>query len=93
MPVKQAVLALPYPTKTAPKNWTASCISIGYIGSSLRGQEEFRTTDYSAYTREKKEEVSKRNSFHLEESLTETLTGDPVQVTSCCSRQQIWRLG
>ena len=38
LPVKQAGLALPEPTQTAPENWTASCVIIGYLVAALRGQ-------------------------------------------------------
>ena len=46
--VKQAGLALPDPSQTAPENWTASCVITGHIVASLRGQVEFRTADHSA---------------------------------------------
>ena len=38
LPVKQAELALPDPTQTAPENWTASCVITGHIFAVLRGQ-------------------------------------------------------
>ena len=46
LPVKQAGLALPDPTQTAPENWTASCVITGHIVALLRGQVEFRTADH-----------------------------------------------
>ena len=45
---KQAGLALPYPKKTAPENWTASCVITGHLVAALKGQVEFRTADHSA---------------------------------------------
>ena len=36
--VKQAGLALPDPTQTAPENWTASCVITGHLVAALRGQ-------------------------------------------------------
>ena len=54
LPVKQAGLALTDPTKTGPKNWTASCVITGYLVAELRFQEEFRMADHSAYMREGK---------------------------------------
>ena len=39
LPVKQAGLALPDPTKTAPESWTASCVITGHLVAALRGQE------------------------------------------------------
>ena len=44
--VKQAGLALPDPTKTE------SCVITEHIVTVLRGQEEFRTADHTAYLRE-----------------------------------------
>ena len=37
LPVKQAGLSLPDPTKTAPKNWTASCVVTVHISTVPRG--------------------------------------------------------
>ena len=36
--MKQTVLALPDPIKTAPENWTASCVITGIIDAELKGQ-------------------------------------------------------
>ena len=36
LPVKQAGLALPYPTKTAPENWMTSCAFTGHLVAVLR---------------------------------------------------------
>ena len=41
--VKQAGLDLPDPVKTAPENWTASCVIIGHLVAALRGQVVFLT--------------------------------------------------
>ena len=46
--VKQAGLDLLDPMKTAPENWTASCVITGHLVAALRSQEEFRTVDHSA---------------------------------------------
>ena len=48
LPVKQAGLALPDPTLTAPENWTASCFITGNLVAALRGHVEFLTADHSA---------------------------------------------
>ena len=43
LPVKQAVLALPDPTQTAPENWMASCvITVDHV-AALRVQVKFQT--------------------------------------------------
>ena len=46
LPVKQAGLDRPDPTKTALENWTASCVITGHLVAALRGQEEFRMADH-----------------------------------------------
>ena len=48
LPVKQAGLALPDPTRTAPENWQASCVITGHLVSALRGKVTFRTADHAA---------------------------------------------
>ena len=48
LPVKQAGMSLPDTTKTAPENWTASCVITGNPVAALRDQEEFRMSDHSA---------------------------------------------
>ena len=60
IPVKQAVLTLPEPTKTDPKNCTAFCDITVNLVAALRGQEEFRTEDHEAYLQEGREEVHNR---------------------------------
>ena len=47
--LKQAGLALPDPTLTAPENWTASCVVTVHLVAALRGQVEFRTAYHVAY--------------------------------------------
>ena len=51
LPMKQAVLALPYPTNTDPENCTAYFVITGHIVAALRVQEEFRRADQSYYLR------------------------------------------
>ena len=51
LPVKQARLALPDPSQTAPENWTASCVITGHLVAALRVQVEFRTADHLACLR------------------------------------------
>ena len=49
LPVKQAGMALPDPTRTAPEKWQASCVITGHLVSALRGQVPFRTADHAAF--------------------------------------------
>ena len=73
LPVKQAVLALPNPTQTAPENWTASCVITGHLVAALRGQVEFRTADHSACLREVQTAVRRRVQSRTEEALMASL--------------------
>ena len=50
--VKQAGLALPDSTQTAPENWTASYVITGHLVAALRGQVGFQTADHVACFRE-----------------------------------------
>ena len=77
--MKQAGLALPYLTKTAPENWTSSCVIIGHLVTALRSQEEFWAADHSACLREGRTVVRKRGVLIEEEALAETLAGGAVQ--------------
>ena len=52
LPVKQARMALPDPTRTSPENWQASCVITGHLVSVLRGQVPFRTADHAACLRD-----------------------------------------
>ena len=78
LPVKQAGLALPKPSQTAPKNWTASCVITGQLVAALRGQVEFRTSDYSTCLLEVRTAVTRRINIQAEEALMTALEGDPV---------------
>ena len=59
LPVKQATLPPPDPTKTAPENWTESCVITINLVAALRGQEEFRTADHSADLQKGRSDVHK----------------------------------
>ena len=78
LPGKQAGLALPDPSQTAPENWTASCVIKGHLVAALRVQVEFRTADHSACLREGRTAVRRRGQRRVEEALTATLEGAPV---------------
>ena len=79
LPVKQSGLVLPDPTKTAPANWTASCVISGHLITSLRGQEEFQTADHSDCLQEGRTVVRKWSALMVEEALPVTISGYPVQ--------------
>ena len=64
--MKQAVLALPDTTKTAPENWTASFAIREHLVAELRVQEEFRTTDHSACLQEVRTVVQNRSILLVE---------------------------
>ena len=79
LPVKQAGLALLYPTLMAPENWTASCVITGHLIAELRGQVEFRTSDCSACLREGLTAVWRQSQHRAEEALAATIAESPVQ--------------
>ena len=79
LPLKQAGLALPDLTKTAPENWTLSYVITGHLVAALRGQEEFQMADHSACLHKGRTAVRKRIILRAEEALVETLAGGPVQ--------------
>ena len=72
-------MALPDLTKTAPENWTDSCIITGHLVVVLRVQEELRTADHSACLQEESTSVWKRSVLLAVEALPETLVGVLVQ--------------
>ena len=78
LPVKQAGLAPLDPVKTAPKNWTVSCVITGHLVAALRGHVVFRTPDHSACLREGRLAVRHRGEQRAEEALTAALEGAPV---------------
>ena len=65
--MKQAGLDLPDPKKTAPGNWTASCVITGHLVAALRGQEEFRMADHSVCLQEESTVVRKRRVLRSED--------------------------
>ena len=79
LPIKKAGLALPYPTKKAPENWTASCVITGHLVTALRGQDKLRTVDHFVCPCEGRTAVRKRSVLLTEEALVETLAGALLQ--------------
>ena len=77
--VKQAGLALPDPTKTAPDNWTASYTITVHLFAVIRGQEEFRSEDHSTCLQEGRMAVRKRIVLLAEDSQLDNLAGALVQ--------------
>ena len=79
--VKQAGLALPDPTRTAPDNWQASCVIKGHLVSELRGQVTLRTADHAACLRDGREEVRRKSVTKAMASLEATIARAPEVVT------------
>ena len=93
LPVKQAVLALPDPSQTAPDKWTASCVITGHLVASLRGQVEFRTADHSACLREGRMAVQRRGQRRAGEALMAALEGGGgLTRTSTATSDKDWVL-
>ena len=78
LPIKQAGLALPDPSQTAPANWTMSCVITGHLVATLRGQVELRTADQSACLQEVRTAVRRQGRRQDEEDMTAALEGAPV---------------
>ena len=93
LPVKQAGMSLPDPTKTAAENWAASCVIIGHLVAALRGQEEFRAADHSAYLQEGRMAVRKRGVLMVEEALAKTLARAQSKAHVDCKGQKRQRCG
>ena len=81
LPVKQAGLALPDPTRTAPDNWQASCVIKGNLVSALRYHVPFRTVDHSACLRDGRAAVRWKIVEKAVASLEATISGAPELVT------------
>ena len=83
LPVKQAVIYLLDPTKTAPENWTTSCVITGHLVTALRGQTTFWTANHTACLRGGRLAVSHKWELRAEAALTAALEGDPVKQARC----------
>ena len=81
VPVKQAGMALPDPTRTAPENWQASCVITGHLVSVLWGQVPLQTADHVACLRCGRVAVRRQNVAKAMASLETTITGSPEVVT------------
>ena len=81
LPVKQAGMALPDPTLTAPENWQAPCVITGHLVPALRGQVPFRTANHAACLRYGRATVRRQNVAKAMVSLEATIAGDPAVVT------------
>ena len=81
LPAKQAGMALPDPTQTAPENWQASCVITGHLVSALRGQVPFRTADHTTCLRYGRAAVRRQNVAKSMASLETSIARAPVEVT------------
>ena len=81
LPLNQAALALPDPTRTAPDNWQASCVITGHLVSALRGQVTFRTADHAACLRDGRAAVRWKSVAKSMVSLEATIAGAPEVFT------------
>ena len=81
LPMKQAGLALPDPTRTAPDNWQTSCVITGHLVSELRGQVTIRTTNHADCLRDGRAAVRRKSVAKAMASLEATITRAPEVVT------------
>ena len=77
LPVKQAGIFLPVPTRTVGANWTESCVITGYLITAIRGTAKFRSGDHDLLMREGRKDIYQR---HAEEA--ETALGEARSATS-----------
>ena len=91
LPVKQAGMALPDLTRTAPENWQASCVITGYLVSALRGQVPFRTADHAACLQIGRAAFRWQNMAKAMASPETTIAGAPAVVT--CRLQRATKTG
>ena len=77
LPVKQAGMALPYPTQTDPDNWQVSCVITGHLVSALRGQVLFRLADHAACLWDGRAAVQWKSVEKVMASLETTIAGAP----------------
>ena len=78
--VKQAVLALPKPTRTDPDNWQASCVITGHLVSVLRGQVIFQTADHTSCLPDGRVAVRRKSVAKAMASLEANIAGAPEVV-------------
>ena len=71
LPVKQAEIALPDPTRAAEVNWAASCVITGHLFAELHGTAEFRSGDHALLMGEGREEIQRRHAEEAETTLGE----------------------
>ena len=81
LPVNQAGLALPDPTRKAPDNWQASCVIKGHLVSELRGQVTLRMADHAACLQDGRAAVGRKSVAKAMASLEATIAGGPEVVT------------
>ena len=69
MPLKQAGIALPDPTKTAGAKWTAYRVITGNLVIALRGTAEFRLGEHTLLMGEGREEIRRQHVEAEEKAL------------------------
>ena len=74
-------MSLPYPTRTAPENWQASCVITGHLVSALRGQVPFQMADHAACIWDGRAEVRRQNVAKAMASLETTIARAPAVIT------------
>ena len=71
MPVKQAEISLPDPTRTAGANYMASCVILGNLVTAFQGTSEFRSGNHALLVGEGRDEIRQRHVEEAETSLRE----------------------
>ena len=81
LPLKQAGLALPEPTRTAPDKSLSSCVITGHLVLALRGKVTFRTAHHAACLGDGRAAVRRKSVAKEMASLEATITRDLEVVT------------
>ena len=71
LPVKQAGISLPNPTRTVEENWTVSCVITGHLVTALRGTAEFGSGDHALLMGKGREEIRRIHAEKEENALGE----------------------
>ncbi len=78
LPVKFAGLAIPYPTKTAERNWSASTLICGHIIAAIRGTTIYRLADHLSVLKSGRAKLRKRSQVRSEAEMNTILVSTPV---------------
>ena len=71
LPVKEAGMAIPNPTKTARQNYNASTVAVGHLVQAIRGRDQFRPADHYSVIQSAKKATLERKQDQAKDTLRE----------------------